>query len=82
MKGLSLARRFNAFRDDSQLQGVGETNDGVDNREAFAPASVIVEPGNEGAVDFDGVDGKLGQVGQGGVASPEIVNCKVYPDGL
>jgi hypothetical protein len=34
----------------------------------------VAEVGEEGAVDFDGVDGELAEVGEGGVAGSEVVD--------
>ena len=73
MQGLLLALGLDTLADDAQLQGMGEADDGADDRVTLPAALVVVEPSDERLVDLDRVDREAGQVRQRRVAGPEVV---------
>src|SRR5581483_1012931 len=66
-----LRRLLDAFADRFQAQGLAELDEGVDEGAGLAGGG---DPGDEGAVDLEGVDGELAQVGEGAVAGAEVVD--------
>jgi hypothetical protein len=64
---------FDALGDDIHAEGAGEGEDGADDEAGF----VIVDDAlDEGAVDFEGVEGEALEVVQRGVAGAEVVHVE------
>ena len=64
---------FDAFRHGLHPEGASKANDGADDRIGVA---ILAQRGYEMTVDFDAVEWKGMQRAEGGIASPEIVECK------
>lgn len=70
---------FDAFGDDLDVEVASELGDGVDESGEVASA---VDVGDEGAVDFEDVDGEFVEAGEGGVTGAEVVHVEFDAKGF
>src|ERR1035437_8731094 len=77
LEGVELVGGFDAFGDDADADGVGEVGDHLDE----GSAAGLVDLVGEGGVDLDGIDGKVLEVGEGGVAGTEVVDGDGHAEG-
>ena len=68
-------QRFHALRDDPQLEAPGHADHRGHNGRIVAAADLT----DEQLIDLEGIDWKLEQIAQAGVARAEVIDRHLYP---
>src|ERR1700686_1590958 len=76
LKESELFLRFDALGDDALIEVLSHVDDGADDGRIVGVAGDLV---NKGLVNLEGVDGKLAEIAEAGIAGAEVVHGKVYP---
>ena len=76
LKESELFLRFDALGDDALIEVLAHVNDGADDGRIAVVAGDLMY---KGLVNLEGVDGKLAEMAQAGIAGAEVVHSKVYP---
>src|SRR5450631_4779045 len=72
---IQLRFSFNTFSDYLQLETVSQRDDGHGNACVVGLGGDIA---NEGSIDLECIERKTLQIGQAGIAGPEIIHCQAY----
>src|ERR1700675_1628216 len=76
LKECHLFQRFDALRNDPQLEASGHADHRGHNPRIVPKSGDLTD---EGLVDFEGIDRKLSKVAQAGVTRAEIIDRHLYP---
>ena len=71
---LGVIQVFHTFRDGRQVEGFGEGKKIADEHLVLLARD---DAANEGAVDFDHIDGQCFHMAEGGVAGPEVIQSNL-----